>query len=245
MRFHKFQESLLEVGDGIAADALNSAQKFYVGDVKSFDGIEFPTTLPRLPYETCAFELTFNPRDRKKEQHAFVLGQSAHDATMLLIWLFEESNGKFFKEIGCVRHPLVGGEFEIGYNKSTNSNEGDIVLLLRCVATYVALFLSVINCSNVAKCEVLPPQKLNKSREAKGKIPIFSYWVLELKAHGKSNNLGGTHEPPRIHLCRGHIKRRKTGNFWWQPHVRGDRKRGMVVKDYKWGGDATANSNLA
>ena len=45
----------------------------------------------------------------------------------------------------------------------------------------------------------------------------------------------------RVHLCRGHFKEytnenplfgKHVGRFWWQPMVRGDKKRGVLNKDY-------------
>ena len=34
---------------------------------------------------------------------------------------------------------------------------------------------------------------------------------------------GMTEQEMRMHWCRGHFKIRKTGVFWWSPHVRGHR----------------------
>ena len=102
-------------------------------------------------------------------------------------------------------------------------------------AQWLCSFLSVLNCSNVEVTEVAEPKFLNKKRLKKGKVPIYSYKTLVLKTRKQRllTNGHGTHESPRIHLRRGHIKRRKTGNFWWEPCVVGDRARGIVVKDYR------------
>jgi hypothetical protein len=45
----------------------------------------------------------------------------------------------------------------------------------------------------------------------------------------------------RVHLCHGHFKNytegnplfgKYTGRYWWQPFVRGNKKKGVVMKDY-------------
>jgi hypothetical protein len=38
----------------------------------------------------------------------------------------------------------------------------------------------------------------------------------------------------RMHFCRGHFKRRKTGVYWWNQQWRGDASIGVVVKDYRF-----------
>lgn len=100
---------------------------------------------------------------------------------------------------------------------------------------HVGCFLSALNCINVRRVETAPDERLQKARAKRGKPPLFSYWTLELalpREEGQKANGGGTHTSPRLHLCRGHIKKRKTGYFWWQPHVRGNKDLGMVHKDY-------------
>lgn len=99
----------------------------------------------------------------------------------------------------------------------------------------VGNFLNVINCSNVHCDEINPGRFQNQRRERKGKSPKFVYKILTLKAGAKNRSVsdGFRAEPVRVHLVRGHIKRRKTGNFWWQPFVRGDPSVGVIAKDYR------------
>jgi|GEM_PF-2137180 len=111
------------------------------------------------------------------------------------------------------------------------------------VALNAALVL--LNCKNVVTEDNLPPIKLNRKRKKKGKPELFTYKTLKLVLPSESKK-GGEYLPSgtkvKIHLCRGHFKNytkdaplfgRYTGLYWWQPHVRGDKKEGMVVKDYK------------
>ena len=96
-------------------------------------------------------------------------------------------------------------------------------------------FLCAINCQNIQRQQNEPPNKLQKARTKRGKAPLFTYWTLQLKVkrqitQGAAHD--GTQTSRRFHLCRGHIKQRKTGNFWWQPHARGSIDAGLVHKDY-------------
>lgn len=99
----------------------------------------------------------------------------------------------------------------------------------------VSAFLSVLNCTNVTISDVAAPASLNKRRVQRGAPPLYSYKTLVLKSRQARIDRGvaGPHESPRIHLRRGHVKRRKTGNFWWQPCVVGSRGRGIVAKEYR------------
>ena len=118
---------------------------------------------------------------------------------------------------------------------------------IRNEITAIAYFLMLLNCKNVSAEKILPPQKLNKKRKQKGKPEVFSYYVLNVEVPGQHSNeaaskggLPGHHV--RVHLCRGHFKLytteaplfgKYTGLYWWQPHVRGQNKNGIVMKDYE------------
>ena len=111
------------------------------------------------------------------------------------------------------------------------------------VALNAALML--LNCKNVVTEDNLPSEKLNNKRRKRGRLELFTYKTLKLVLPSESKK-GGEYLPSgkkvKIHLCRGHFKNytkdaplfgRYTGLYWWQPHVRGDKKEGMVVKDYE------------
>ena len=105
--------------------------------------------------------------------------------------------------------------------------------------------LMLLNCKNITTENHEPPTALNKSRRKKSKQELFSYKTLKLILPGEKNKYGqpipsGEHN--RIHLCRGHFKEytedlplfgKYTGLYWWQSHVRGQNKEGMIVKDYQ------------
>lgn len=99
----------------------------------------------------------------------------------------------------------------------------------------LSAFLSALNCPNVKRVEHKPESKLQKSRQKRGKKPLFSYWTLELDMPKKdrgSEDFGGTHSPPRVHLRRGHPRQYAPDKWTWvQPCVVGT-GRGIVHKEY-------------
>lgn len=106
--------------------------------------------------------------------------------------------------------------------------------------------LVLLNCKNVESEDILPPDKVNKKRRKNGKQELFTYKILQLKLPSVRNSTPDiekttVEEAKRIHLCRGHFKiftdenplfGKHTGVYWWQPHLRGDKKVGLVEKDY-------------
>jgi hypothetical protein len=107
----------------------------------------------------------------------------------------------------------------------------------------IAAVLVLLSCKNITTETVSAPVKLNNKRKKKGKLPIYSYKTLIIKPTTKQQQSIPKHLwNNRIHLARGHFKtytKEKplfgsiTGRFWWQPHVRGQNRDGVVMKDYK------------
>ena len=111
------------------------------------------------------------------------------------------------------------------------------------------VMIDIINCQNIITKNVIPPEKLNRKRIRNGKLPLYSYKILEVvKGKPKTKNAGSvpwdykSPEAVRFHLCRGHFKTfteerplfgKYSGTFWWNPQSRGDRSKGVVEKDYK------------
>jgi hypothetical protein len=245
VRFHKLEESVasLQAVMGFCekpswrqaseslCGLLRSAQKFYCGDLRELPSMKDYTAYPMLPFPMAAFEYSGDGCGH------FCLAwegqnQSEPDLSALFYTLYPE---------GCA----FIGRVLLDRQKSTLSvanpldMQSDALLeegksLLSNHFRKIGDFLAVLNCVNVNTEVVVAPSALNKKRAKCGKPPIYEYKVLVLRPPAAQRiDRGGTHESPRIHLRRGHIKRRKTGNFWWQPCVVGDRKRGVVVKDYR------------
>lgn len=107
-------------------------------------------------------------------------------------------------------------------------------------------FLLLINCKNIEVINHLAPEKLNKKREAKGLTPLFTYHTLHVKVFKQKRKAFESVDPTnihnRVHLCRGHFKEytaeaplfgKYTGLWWWQPNIRGQNRKGIVMKDYE------------
>lgn len=105
--------------------------------------------------------------------------------------------------------------------------------------------LMLLNTKNIEHSRKPAPAWINRKRIRKGKPPLFSYHTLRLKLPGKvkkgKNGNAASPGTTRLHLCRGHFKLyteenpllgKYTGRYWWQPHARGNRRRGVAMKDY-------------
>jgi len=119
-----------------------------------------------------------------------------------------------------------------GKDKATraiiNDTRDEIIFLIQ--------MCSVINCENVKLDAIDPSVTLNKKRKRKGKTPLFRYHVLQIGKTGReTNDIGGTHASPRMHLRRGHIRRLQSGKTTWvRPSmVNPTSKEGVVMKDYR------------
>ncbi len=103
--------------------------------------------------------------------------------------------------------------------------------------------LMFLSCKNIGTQKIFPPELLNKKRTKNGKTPLFTYHILYLKpTTQREKSIPQYLWNNRVHLCRGHFKiytpehllfGKLTGRYWWQSQVRGDKKLGVVVKDYE------------
>jgi hypothetical protein len=151
---------------------------------------------------------------------------------------------------------LMGDEFIAGlktdtnfvalsYGKCIDDSELEKMSNIRQQhVSVVELALQFLNCKNIGIEGVYPSEKLNKKRQKKGKQELFTYHTLVLKPVGKTQRSVPQHLwENRIHLQRGHFKTytnenplfgKIVGRFWWQSHVRGRNRDGMVIKDYEF-----------
>lgn len=103
--------------------------------------------------------------------------------------------------------------------------------------TFWLVAMAFLAARNIAEKEEHPaPDKLNKQRLRKGKLPLLSYTVCKidrriLVRRAASDTM--TTGELRWHFVRGHFKNRKTGMFWWSPHNAGNRAKGVVEKNYE------------
>jgi hypothetical protein len=263
MRFHKLEEHLREAGDSHYADQLRDAEKFYVGlGSRLPDGPVVIDDFQRLPFSACAFEFSidFGHRVTLGPVGDEVFLNPASDALPVIFLALSGDGGQSFvtqiySEYRGSNRAIFGNYWISAGSFGVRLSGNDLIyrahgvapeqIILRAddrgilraeqmAAFLLGAFLKVLNCVNVRTETIEAPAALNKKRTRNGKPPIYSYKTLVLRPSAQQRmDKGGAHESPRIHLRRGHIKHRKTGDFWWQPCVVGDRTRGVVMKDYR------------
>ena len=207
---------------------------FDMGELESLEGFRVVNALSALPYDRCCFTTEFIHDDRKVVK--LVLVHQVPDKPLTQTALYEKSYGRWMLK-GASQAPFIRfGEDHPGYayglagHKAVQEEENNLVIAIKC-------FLSAINCTNVRRIRHDPSAKLQKKRRKHGKLPLFSYYTLELNGRNEpALSLGGRHASPRVHLRRGHPREYAPGKWTWvQPCVVGNKGNGMVHKDYKPG----------
>lgn len=95
-----------------------------------------------------------------------------------------------------------------------------------------------LNSRNITDVTTNNLEKLNKSRAKKNKTALLSYRTVDLSRDVKraisslKQGEGEADSAKRMHWVRGHFKVRKTGIFWWNPHLAGIADEGFIEKDY-------------
>lgn len=99
------------------------------------------------------------------------------------------------------------------------------------------LFTALLNCKNLRTETVRLPEYKQAARKAKGKLPLYEYKILNLdlnKVQERQVQEGlCSRTEARLHLVRGHFKKRKSGLYWWAPFLRGSLEIGVLDKEYK------------
>lgn len=103
-------------------------------------------------------------------------------------------------------------------------------------ARVVRSMLIMVQCRNAVEIKKVDQTKLNKAREKGGKSPLYDFSQVtlnpSLKRQCGARILGVSERELRQHLVRGHFKVRKTGVFFWSPHLRGNASLGIKEKSY-------------
>lgn len=95
-----------------------------------------------------------------------------------------------------------------------------------------------LNSRNITQVTESNLDRLNKNRAKKGKPSLLNYRTVDLSKEVKraisslKEGDGESGSLRRLHWVRGHFKIRKTGIFWWNPHLAGIAEEGFIEKDY-------------
>lgn len=205
-----------------------------------------------LPYKLCWFDFFVDTSETVKKLGALV-SESKQNRKIIIPFEFVKVEGfvgwVFFPEYLVIEEgannwtDYITPGFKETYRALEESEKFSIFKTLLQIAWGVNSVLVFLSCRNITTKTNQDFNKLNKKRKKAGKLPIFSYKTLLIKPTSKKkisiqNHLWNN----RIHLARGHFKTyteeaplfgKIKGRFWWQPHVRGQNRDGVVMKDYK------------
>jgi hypothetical protein len=91
---------------------------------------------------------------------------------------------------------------------------------------FIMAALIMLNSRNCVRAEPADLARLNRARLSRGKPTLAEHTVIRISLSNAlaraASRPGATRASMFKHLVRGHFKVRKTGVFWWSPHVRGD-----------------------
>lgn len=243
-----------------AQKELDKAICFYLGEAEKFEPLAnrlnqdqtaalYPSEF-RMPYDTCLYEALVENVDKEYPVRIFSLiyrQQNRKNVYRVIAFGLEEGKNSTFYMSNCY------GIFGEGYNEMICKNiySGEIedtnlssLFVVGCSIAHLALLF--LSCKNITTRTVLAPERLNKKRRKNHRLPICEYKVLEIKPLSGAHYSAASPSQPsqglmRVHLCRGHFKEyppdrplfgKYSGRFWWQPIVRGEKKRGILNKDY-------------
>lgn len=251
-------------------NSIQNAQIFFFGDLIRDSLYETRETLTKrynypplikMPYNIIGFEYSvkdsFKTEKMLKSTKRFILVENRQDYNCFLTFSYADEKNKWFVNpffwVIYKDTEEVGPASILSDEMQHSSAFSDIYReQLKNDAffefTMAELFLDILNCNNVITKDVIPPEKLNRKRVRNGKLPLYSYKILEVvKGKPKTKNAGSvpwdykSPEAVRFHLCRGHFKTfteerplfgKYSGTFWWNPQSRGDRSKGVVEKEY-------------
>lgn len=231
---HEFKESpeLIEFSnkalDAIKRDG-NSAIAFWIGEEDFSEPRKIIPELCRLPFDLCWFEGKLGAKriaflcDNQPEGFGFLCFSDVFGMWLLL--------GAGQVRARASEKGLPSGLPEVSSFPETG--RFDIFGMLICI---LCEFLSALNCVNVERvCHSVDPA-LQKRRNKRGRRPMFDFWTLAIDLHRgreEAGDRGGSHSSPRVHLRRGHARQHKPGEYTWvRPCVVGEKKEGMVHKEY-------------
>lgn len=201
----------------------------------------------KMLYSHCMF--TFSPRFKQKV--AVLISSDGDDYDVILLGLIPGYRGwKIQPLVARFQGGNVLQAYSIYNHEGVEQTQQSLFDLLVEMAAVVHSGLVAIHARNVFLSPHDPPEKLNKKRARKGHHPLFRYHTLRFcpgkvvnknaQGVGVGKNIGSM----PVHLCRGHFMHVTPerplfgrpgchGRFWVQAHVRGNKKNGVVVKDYE------------
>jgi hypothetical protein len=162
---------------------------------------------------------------------------------------YQRYKGGIWRKPGVLFDLNAAGQMEdSGYSFDRDDWRGDVPSWWFTQYELPVLLANVFaHCKNVEITDAVPPPKLSAKQEKRYGIPKLTYKTLNivpmqqtLRSEGGMDR--GNSLAKALHICRGHFADyregpglfgRYHGLVWRDMHVRGDKKAGMVVKDYE------------
>jgi hypothetical protein len=221
---------------------LDAAVKVHAGRVEDM------TPVPMRGLDAAQLRLPFSPLLVELEA-AIKHGGMAGRATICVLCrqvddgidasVFSHRFGDVWGVVGGAKITVEEGEAKsspYGYVSGMLRSE-EAVFSMLVWSTHVVATLLVMNCSNVARIDNLPPEALNRKRLKAGKLPLYTYKTLHVlsgrETSGKHDSQDSDRNSPRLHLRRGHVRRiGESRMVWVQSCLVGDPQRGRIDNAY-------------
>lgn len=236
---------------GSSSEVIKPFQK-WVGKKRVFvDDAEYL----RLPYEIMWFDYMGNDGGHTIKRGILINTIDAHKFEYLSFFACDKT--KWILDYHLVQVTINKNlsllenniETALIYSSPLNTSTHDLKYLSSTLSIIQSSLL-LLNCKNITTETHNPDEALNKARRKRGRQELFTYKILKLvlpaEKQGKHYKGEPTGEHNRIHFCRGHFKEytadaplfgKIVGLWWWQPHVRGRSRDGIVIKDYEINND--------
>ena len=225
---------------------ISKSVKFYLGDMDDVSDLSDISTAQffELPAETCAFQfdnqgfsyiLVAKQKDDEIIWTMFGSGLNYSNGIKKNGWYCENLAITVSRDGEHINAFLLDSDKQVDVVAALKDNEDQFHFAVLWIMKVIRA-IEVFSLSNVFTVENHPPKFINAKRKKKGKIPFFSYHTLHIgkPRSGKSGESIGTHNSPRLHFRRGHIRKLADGRrIWVNACLVGDKSKGMVMKDYK------------
>lgn len=248
----KYEETRADAIHAFKVDAQVAAELYYRGTQDKYD-LRTHFGALRLPYPSMWIEWKMPPviQFEGKEvpvghdirQAALLTEESTADGYRLTAGLFVLSGGKLFAPLVFDLVTLDSdGSFLRRHHSSGYQGRTGIQFLGDLNVAY--LTVSLMHCKNVStdQATVAPRGSSNRRK----RIPAIDYHTIVLPGmpRGAAQTGSEFQDVMALHRVRGHFKTytadapllgKHTGKYWWGWQVRGSKKNGISVTDYKIG----------
>ncbi len=194
--------------------------------------------LMKLPYPHMWLEWNDRCEENEKINCGLMLYQMDNplsETTIFMIFIGRDSRG-WIKYHGTFVPSTFREHLDGATCKILSISHEDAFMNFYSNIADVFDFVSRINSPQLTQQSHSNLNKLNRKRVSKGKNELMAHVIVNLSDKGRQAlrdcNFSGT-TGTRLHWRRGHFKVRKTGMFWWNPHIAGQRELGVIEKKYK------------